>query len=92
VESNRQTKPKVAALISTSLYFDNAPKKFKKTVIRKESSHGDIFDGRNSLSRYINVQGATKHKALIDLKCEERSPRDTSCTKISKIEYQVRRH
>lgn len=92
VESKRQTRPKVTAIISTSVYFDNAPKKFKKPTIKKECSHGDIFDGRNSLSRYINVQGPTKHKALIDLKCEERSPRDTSYTKVSKIEYQVRQH
>jgi hypothetical protein len=67
-------------------------KKFKKEIVGKQPSFTNIFDGRNSLNRYINIHSRAPTKAVIDFNIDKELTRDFSCTKISKIEYQVRRH
>jgi hypothetical protein len=90
----RIAKPKVRALVSSTLHFHkNVPmKKFKKEIIWKQPSHTNNYDGRNSLNNYIKINSRVQTKAIIDFRVERELAEDSSITKISKIEYQVRRH
>lgn len=90
-EGKPAKKPKTNDMLATTSYFKKTTKRFSKHAIKKQGSQKIVFDGRNSLNRYINGQRKMKIKALADLKCEAR-PRDRSTTKISKIEDQVRKH
>ena len=87
----KKNKEKVKAIVSTSLYFHKKmQKKFKKEVVSKQPSYKNILDSQNSLNNFINLKG--KNKPLANLKLNQHLKRNTSTTKISKIEYQVKRH
>lgn len=97
----RVNKPKLAAVISTSVYFQKSRKTYKKQTIKKEASQSNILDGRNSLNRYVflsyfysylKVQQKANRRPLLDMRKASEIARETACTKISKIDLQVRKH
>jgi len=90
-KSKGRNKDKVKAIVSTSLYFNkNIPKKFKKEIISKQPSYKNILDGRNSLNKFINLK--EPNDVVLDYDGNVEVERNTSVTKISKIEFQVKRH
>lgn len=78
---NKSTK--VTAVLSTSVHFQNPPKKFKKQVVHQQASKGYIFDGRNSLNQYINAQNKVKCKHQIDSKSVKDTEFSTKGTLLS---------
>lgn len=87
-----KTKQNARAVISTSLYFNqNPPKKFKKELITIPSKMPN-HDCRNSLNRFIDLNPKGPVKPIIETESTRILSRETSTNKISKIEYQVKRH
>jgi hypothetical protein len=77
----------------TSTYFQKSAKKFKKVAVKKQDYYPRNQPlGKNSLMLYTNSHNKTKSKTLIDKKYEMASSRNTSSSKVSKIELDVTRH
>ena len=85
-------KVKISAVVSTSIYFQKAKKSFKKESIKKGQSFKSIFDGRDSLNRYMNSHNITKIKSKVEPENNEEVSREKSWGKITRIEQQIRKH
>lgn len=65
--------------------------KFKKEIISKQPSYRNIVRENNSLNKFIQTN-KKESQIMTDFKIDSLLMRNTSVTKISKIEYQVKRH
>jgi len=95
IESAYTKKPKIPASVTSTLHLNRSRKSFKKQILKKEPV-GPVFDGRNSLNKYIkshvNVTKKPMNKPIVDMKTACVLARETSVVKLSRIELQVTRH